>query len=388
MANDFNLGISVSPIVNEQKIQNEINKQAKNVKVNVDANIKSQKYSKEIVQYYKDLEKQVDSFNKKNINGIDLEIKKREEQARIFSNSIKAQMQESVSTEKKIQSEIKKTEQTSQKQNFLSIDKNRLNSGISSYLSNNTKLGKELQSQLIRIQSEIKNVDATGLKRLQKEFSATKAEANALGQTGDTAFTKLGNNAKQFLSYLGSATVIMTGINAIRNMVSEVKTLDAAMISLKKVTDESDATYQKFLGTITQSAKNLGSTVSDMVEMTATWAKLGYTIQESSKLAEVSTVYANVGEIKDTSQAVGDLITAMKAYGIEAKDSMSIADKFNEIGNKYATEAADLGEGLRNAASSLSLAGNDIDESLAMLTSMTEITQNASESGKLRARVA
>lgn len=223
---------------------------------------------------------------------------------------------------------------------------------------------------------------------MQKEFSATKAEANALGQTGDTAFTKLGNNAKQFLSYLGSATVIMTGINAIRNMVSEVKTLDAAMISLKKVTDESDATYQKFLGTITQSAKNLGSTVSDMVEMTATWAKLGYTIQESSKLAEVSTVYANVGEIKDTSQAVGDLITAMKAYGIEAKDSMSIADKFNEIGNKYATEAADLGEGLRNAASSLSLAGNDIDESLAMLTSMTEITQNASESGKLRARVA
>lgn len=119
MANDFNLGISVSPIVNEQKIQNEINKQAKNVKVNVDANIKSQKYSKEIVQYYKDLEKQVDSFNKKNINGIDLEIKKREEQARIFSNSIKAQMQESVSTEKKIQSEIKKNRTDKSKTKFL-----------------------------------------------------------------------------------------------------------------------------------------------------------------------------------------------------------------------------------------------------------------------------
>jgi TP901 family phage tail tape measure protein len=49
--------------------------------------------------------------------------------------------------------------------------------------------------------------------------------------------------------------------------------------------------------------------------------------------------------------------------------------------NKYATSAADLGTGLTNSASSLALAGNSIDETLAMITAMTEITQDASESG-------
>lgn len=49
--------------------------------------------------------------------------------------------------------------------------------------------------------------------------------------------------------------------------------------------------------------------------------------------------------------------------------------------NKYATSSADLGEGLTKSASALKLAGNDINQSLAMITGGTEITQNASEMG-------
>lgn len=55
---------------------------------------KTSKYSKGLVNYYKDLEKQSDSFNKKNINGIDFEIKKREEASKRFSSQIKAQIKE------------------------------------------------------------------------------------------------------------------------------------------------------------------------------------------------------------------------------------------------------------------------------------------------------
>lgn len=49
--------------------------------------------------------------------------------------------------------------------------------------------------------------------------------------------------------------------------------------------------------------------------------------------------------------------------------------------NKYATSSADLGEGLKKSASALALAGNDINQSLAMITGGTEITQDASEMG-------
>lgn len=49
--------------------------------------------------------------------------------------------------------------------------------------------------------------------------------------------------------------------------------------------------------------------------------------------------------------------------------------------NEFATTSADIGEGLSNSASSLATAGNDFDQSVAMITGMSEITQSASEAG-------
>ena len=72
-----------------KKVEKEINNATKKA-----SEPKTSKYSKGLVNYYKDLEKQSDSFNKKNINGIDLEIKKREESSRRFSRQMKSQMTE------------------------------------------------------------------------------------------------------------------------------------------------------------------------------------------------------------------------------------------------------------------------------------------------------
>ena len=75
------------------------------------------------------------------------------------------------------------------------------------------------------------------------------------------------------------------------------------------------------------------------------------------------------------------MVTAMKAYNIKANNAQSIIDSLNILGNNYATSSADLGEGLSNSASSLAVSGNDINQSLAMLTGMAEITQSAPEAG-------
>lgn len=49
--------------------------------------------------------------------------------------------------------------------------------------------------------------------------------------------------------------------------------------------------------------------------------------------------------------------------------------------NEFAVSAADVGQGLTNSASALSVAGNSIQQSAAMLTGITEVTQDASKAG-------
>jgi hypothetical protein len=212
----------------------------------------------------------------------------------------------------------------------LESSKTQFSNMISSYLRDNTNLSKGLRAELLKVQSSIESVDKVGLDRLKNKFKEVTTEARSLGQTGDSAFTKLGKNASQFLNYLGSATVVMTGIRAVQGAVSNVTDLDKAMVSLKKVTNETDTAYGNFINKATKDAKYLGSEISTVVNETAEWAKAGYSLSESSNLAKVSTIFRNVGDV-DSATAVKDIVTALKSFGLEANNAISIVDKLNEV---------------------------------------------------------
>lgn len=63
------------------------------------------------------------------------------------------------------------------------------------------------------------------------------------------------------------------------------------------------------------------------------FARLGYDAQDALSLAESALVYKNVGDgIDDVAQATESIISTMKAFRIEAEDSMSVVDQFNEVG--------------------------------------------------------
>lgn len=229
-----------------------------------------------------------------------------------------------------------------------------------------TEVGAELtQAELDKI--------ATG-------FNNIKNQARQTGKLGLNLFDSIKTQAAKFGQWFSITSVISTGISEVKKMVDAVYEIDTAMTSLYKVTDETAEKYESFLNNATKKAQELGRSVSSYVEQTASWAKLGYNVDDSSILAETSSIYANVGEVDDET-AVSDIVTAMKAYNIEAKNSIEIVNRLNNLGNKYATDSASLGEGLSKSASALALAGNDINQTLAMITGGTEITQNASEMG-------
>lgn len=227
-----------------------------------------------------------------------------------------------------------------EKQQVSLDDKTKFGSSIKTWANENTKGAKYFRVELERIQRELIGADKTKFTALKKEFGAITSQTVAMGKAGRTAFQEIGNNFKKFSSWFGVSSIVMSTVRSMKNMVNEVKVLDSALIDLKKVTDESDATYEKFLTNSAQKAKDLGSSISDLVESTADFARLGYSIEESSKLAEVATLYKNVGDGINIEQATASMISTLKAFNIEAKDSITVIDKFNEVGkHKYAQAA-------------------------------------------------
>ena len=133
--------------------------------------------------------------------------------------------------------------------------------------------------------------------------------------------------------YFGFQEAIQAG----RKGVEYVKEIDLAMTELKKVTDETDASYKQFLSDAGGTAAVIGSTISDFTEATATFARLGYSMEESSSMAETAIIYKNVADGLDSVEESSEsIISTMMAFGIEANDTMSIIDRFNAVGKTYA----------------------------------------------------
>lgn len=250
---------------------------------------------------------------------------------------------------------------------------------------------ERLGQTIAEIQTRLQQAQADGTwdAQLAQDIQNANAQLNTFNNRVVTAGKNTQSLGDQFRSALStisswvSATaIIMKVISALKDAVSQVKTLDSAMVNLKKVTNESADSYEKFLSNTGSTAKRIGSSMSDLVDATATFAKLGYSFKDAQTLGEVATIFANVGDFDSIDTATSTLVTAMKAYGYTADEAMSIADKINEVSNNYAVTADDLATGLTNSASALKLAGNDIDQSLAMITAVSEITQDASEAGK------
>lgn len=208
------------------------------------------------------------------------------------------------------------------------------------------------------------------VRNLESGLRDAGREGNTLAKSIAAAYQKFGG----WMLVTQSLTKVIGGL---KQMVENVEHIDLAMTELKKVTNETDATYDQFLRNATVRAAQLGSTVSDVVSATAEFSKLGHTLDDATKLADAALVYKNVGDgIEDITVASQSIISTMQAFGYTADDAMLIVDKFNHIANRYAIDSAGLGESLMRSASAMASANNTLDETIALTTAANTILQD------------
>lgn len=269
------------------------------------------------------------------------------------------------------------TIQTWQQANTKAMGKNTFNGGTYQVETDNmiASLKKLLNASDLTASDLKSNVD-----RINRSFRTMSSEAQAAGVNGLSFFDKIKEDALKFTSWMSLTTVISGISREAVKFYNNVVDIDTAMTELRKVTDNTNQQYAEFFDNIGQKAKDLKIDLSDLISQTAEWGKRGYSLDEAETLATNSGIYSVVGEV-DNATAVQDLTTVMKSYNMTVDESINIVDKFNAISNKYAVSASDIGDMLSRSVSSLSVAGNTLDQAIAMGTAITEITGDAAEAG-------
>ena len=245
------------------------------------------------------------------------------------------------------------------------------------------KSNPELNMELQRLIASSKQLSTSAdLKQFNAELNTFKARCRSAGVATKSLSDSFKAAWKNFSFFFGASRAIYVVTTRTKELITNVKNLNSAMIELRKVTDETEGSYDRFLTKAKANSKDVGMGLSEYVNATADFARLGYSVSESNELAKVAAMYKNVADDMESVEAgTSTLISTMKAFNVESDDAVSIVDKLNEVSNKYAVTSGNLGEGLGNSAASMAIAGDTLDETIALLTAGTEITQDASSMG-------
>lgn len=255
---------------------------------------------------------------------------------------------------------------------------------IDSYKGLNPHAAKGFSSEFKKMADALNNVQEVtdeSLDDIAKRFKIVKQLAKELGFEGKNAFEQITSGGSEALSVITNFAAAHFSLRqlekVLREVWSAVKDLDLALTELKKVTDLTDAAYDRFLRSAASMSSRVGSTLSSVVTATADFARLGYSITDAARLAEASLLYKNVGDgIESVSQSSESLISTIKAFGVDVSNVTHIVDAFNEVGNNFAISSTGIGEALKRSAAALATSGNSLEESIGLITAMNSIVQD------------
>ena len=257
---------------------------------------------------------------------------------------------------------------------------------INKKIQGNSDAMKEYEGLKTQIQGALRSTDGafktTELSSAMEKMSKFKAHMQEVGLEGKTLSQVFQNLFGQHFSTMVAMGALHLMQNSLQQIYQNVVDVDSAMTELKKVTDETSATYSKFLSDAGSQAKELGASVSDVVNATANFARLGYNLQQATDIANSAILFKQVGDgVSDIDAASEDIISAMKAFDIEAEKSTEITDRYNEVGNRFSLTSQDVADALKRSASSLHTAGNDIDQSIGMIVAANDTVQDSASVG-------
>lgn len=226
------------------------------------------------------------------------------------------------------------------------------------------------------------NISEKELADVTTKLREMRAEASTSGMLGKTPLENLQAGWSKFGGWSIVTKSMMSMVSGIRESINAVRDLDAALTELRKVTDLTESQYDQFMDRASVTAREIGASVADTVNATADFARLGYSVEDAEQLASAALVYKNVGDgISDISESTESLISTMKAFDIEAENSMSIVDAFNKVGNEFAISSSGIGEALQRSAAALAAGGNTLEESIGLVVGMNNVIQDPQKVG-------
>lgn len=260
-----------------------------------------------------------------------------------------------------------------------------LHNKVTDFMSKNGKTVKYYGTELNRIFNETAqgaSLTDAQLRQLNQDFNNTVITARNAGKLGKTWFQTLREGMSSFTYWTSSTFLVMKAIQSIKGGIGTVRSLDTALVDLKKTTTMTASELENFYYSSNKVAKQMGVTTEEIINQAAEFSRLGYSSKEAAtQMAKYSSWFKTISPGMSIEQAGDTLTSVMKAFKYDVQDVEKIMSMINTVGNNFAVSNLDISEILTRSSSAMMEANNSLSDTIALGTAATEITRDAASVG-------
>ena len=165
-----------------------------------------------------------------------------------------------------------------------------------------------------------------------------------------------------------------------RQMVQEVRNVDAAVSQMRIATGLSMKDARGLIDTYAEMGKTLKATSTDIAYAATEWLKQGDSIKDAQEKAKWSTVLSKIsgGEL-DTSAATSTITAVQKSYKLANSEIEMLLDQMSEVDMMAAVSVGGIGTAINRTAASAKLANMPLETLISIVSAVGETTQESME---------
>ena len=226
------------------------------------------------------------------------------------------------------------------------------------------------------LNKDLKNLDKNdkkatdSAKNLGNSLSQVDKNSKSLGQSFGDIVTKVGK------FYLATKPIQMMQ-KAFDEAVETVKEFDDAITEFKKVSDLSGESLDDYTQKLGELGQTVARTRSEMVSSSTEFVKSGYSEEDAAQLARIAELYRNIADKAISSgDSANFIISQMKAFSNDTETfALHTINAINNVSNNMAVSSSDISTALSKTSSAMGALGNTYEQTIALVTSGTEIMQ-------------
>ena len=245
---------------------------------------------------------------------------------------------------------------------------------IHNILEKNSRMSSEAKEKIRAYYKEIESGNPSmSLDKIHGEImKIVNAEVEA-GRGGKSLWDTFKTSGfHQIVAQAAGMFSLYNAINIGKQGFSVVRELDTALTEMRKVSDETIQSLKNYQSTTFDTADAVGTTAKQIQNSTADWMRLGESMTQAAESAKDANVLLNVSEFEGIDETTESLVSMSQAY--KDLDKMDIIDVLNNIGNNYSISTDGLATALKDSASALVTANNDLNEAVSLTTAGKLIT--------------